>query len=302
MSNKKKANRKRNQQPKKRLGRNIDVSISTFERLQKFAEPLTDTPNDAVRKILHQAEAFPNNIPTHIIVEFLKYLGQHEQLKEDLRLQREEATQKFMEYWEDWEPSSGERWEEDALQPLSTPWTQQSPDPDRRTDPFLSLEDAIRQRTNPAQKIDAPETMARILRGSPEEIPQSSDTPTGRETQSLEEDTRPRRADPKENMNQAQYYQGISSPEYQRPTLRIIEKFGGRAHVNDIIQRLEEEMADRFSPKDLQANRNQRTTWKTRAQHAREILRKNGLIKTTDQQFVWAITPEGRRTIEVMAN
>ena len=257
---------KKAQQPRPKYKHNLGASDSTFNRFKAFAEPLVEDTNDAMRNTLYRAEAFPPNIPAHIIVAFLQYLSQRENIEEEITLQHEQINKNFIEHWDTWIPTIKPR-EESALSSVS---------PHHEQPQSLHHTETI---TEKSDNLPLPHLL---------EIPATPRTePPG---------TKPKNENPDGADNP------IKTPEYQRPTLLALRSLGGEAHVSDIIQHMEDHMKPRFSQADLKTNQEGKVIWKNRAQHAREMLQKYGMAQKTDKPMVWAITPSGTERLNTTTN
>ena len=271
-------NQKRNQQTPQKLGKKIDISNSSFARLQKHATPLTDVANDALRKALYKAEGQPDNVPPHIARAVLKDLSVQ---YEDWLSTRENQTNHaggFLEQWfsnkEPKEVATESRENGKRAEQTETPAETEAPTKIEQSPRDEEKSPAATPQIEPP-KASGPDPTQQPA--PPEDSDQSTNETTFR--------------------NQHNLQGSIESTEYQLPTLQAIQSMGGRANVATINTYLEGKMGHRFNPRDLETNAAQQAIWKSRAEHARNRLSKHEMIEKTNRRHVWAITPKGTERI-----
>ncbi len=81
---------------------------------------------------------------------------------------------------------------------------------------------------------------------------------------------------------------------YWIPILELLEKEGGAAPSNDVVDALEERMKDLLKPRDFQRLKSGEIRWRNRARFARLRMKERGLLSDTSHRGVWEITDAGR--------
>lgn len=91
---------------------------------------------------------------------------------------------------------------------------------------------------------------------------------------------------------------GLRTPEsaYYHPILKALDELGGRAKMNDVLERVEVQMRDRLSDVDYQPLNSdpEQPRWRNAAQWARNGMVKEGLLKDDSPRGVWEISEGGR--------
>jgi hypothetical protein len=82
---------------------------------------------------------------------------------------------------------------------------------------------------------------------------------------------------------------------YFVPILETIERAGGAAPTNDVIDALEERMRDLLTERDHEPQQSGQIRWRSRARFARLRMKERGLLSDSSHRGVWEITAAGRR-------
>jgi restriction system protein len=94
---------------------------------------------------------------------------------------------------------------------------------------------------------------------------------------------------------------GLRTPEgaYYRPILKTLDHLGGRAKLNDILDRVKELMQGTLTEHDYQPlnSDSEMPRWRNAAQWARNAMVKEGLLKDDSPRGVWEISEAGRRVL-----
>lgn len=89
--------------------------------------------------------------------------------------------------------------------------------------------------------------------------------------------------------------------DYWRPILDILVEAGGSAPANEVIDALEDRMANEFKDQDLETLRNGEIRWRNRARFARLRMKERGLVSGSSERGIWEITEHGRTYLESAA-
>jgi len=94
---------------------------------------------------------------------------------------------------------------------------------------------------------------------------------------------------------------GLRTPEaaYYQPILKALDGLGGRARMNDVLNRVEELMRGRLSEVDYQPLNSDPEVprWRNAAQWARNAMVKEGLLKDDSPRGIWEISDGGRHIL-----
>lgn len=94
---------------------------------------------------------------------------------------------------------------------------------------------------------------------------------------------------------------GLRTPEsaYYQPILKALDGLGGRARMNDVLDRIEELMHGRLSEVDYQPLNSDPEVprWRNAAQWARSQMVKEGLLKDDSPRGIWEISDGGRHIL-----
>lgn len=83
--------------------------------------------------------------------------------------------------------------------------------------------------------------------------------------------------------------------EFRIPILQALVELGGRAHINDVLQRVYELMKDRLTELDLQPLPSGGVRWRNSAMWERNVLKEEGYLRGDSPRGIWEITAEGRK-------
>lgn len=81
--------------------------------------------------------------------------------------------------------------------------------------------------------------------------------------------------------------------EYWIPILRILSRRGGSAPSHDVLEALEEEIAEQLTDRDREPLKSGAIRWRNRARFARLRMKERGLLSDSSHRGVWEITPVG---------
>jgi restriction system protein len=100
-------------------------------------------------------------------------------------------------------------------------------------------------------------------------------------------------------MSGAYKAQRTSETELYLPILNALERMGGRAHLDDVLAQVEEDIASDLSEWDRQAvpTRPTEQRWRNTARWARKHLVIKGLLKRGSPKGIWELSDEGRRFV-----
>lgn len=87
----------------------------------------------------------------------------------------------------------------------------------------------------------------------------------------------------------------IPQKEYELPLLESIIELGGRATLQEALNKLYDKMKDRMKDSDCEALPSSCLRWEKQAQWMRHHLKKRGYIKTGSPVGLWEITDEGKK-------
>jgi hypothetical protein len=87
--------------------------------------------------------------------------------------------------------------------------------------------------------------------------------------------------------------------EYRIPILQILEEAGGAAPSNDVVNALEERMADVLTQRDREPLQSGETRWRNRARFARLRMKEQGLLSDASRRGVWQMTQLGRQYLDL---
>jgi restriction system protein len=94
---------------------------------------------------------------------------------------------------------------------------------------------------------------------------------------------------------------GLRTPEaaYYQSILRALDGLGGRARMNDVLDRVEHLMREKLATVDYQPLNSDPEVprWRNAAQWARNAMVKEGLLKDDSPRGVWEISEAGRRVL-----
>jgi restriction system protein len=94
---------------------------------------------------------------------------------------------------------------------------------------------------------------------------------------------------------------GLRTPEaaYYQSILRALDGLGGRAKMNDILDRVEQLMHEKLATVDYQPLNSDPEVprWRNAAQWARNAMVKEGLLKDDSPRGVWEISEAGRHAL-----
>jgi len=92
---------------------------------------------------------------------------------------------------------------------------------------------------------------------------------------------------------------GLRTPEsaFVLPILRALEELGGRAQMQQVIEKIAEVMKDQFREVDHQPLKSDpgRPRWNNTAQWARNKMVNDGLLRSNSPRGVWELTENGRK-------
>jgi len=83
--------------------------------------------------------------------------------------------------------------------------------------------------------------------------------------------------------------------EYWLPILELLAESDGRRKGRDVINRLQDKLGPRLTPRDHEVLTMGETRWRNRARFARLRMKERGLISSDTPRGIWEITDEGRR-------
>jgi Mrr restriction endonuclease-like protein len=86
--------------------------------------------------------------------------------------------------------------------------------------------------------------------------------------------------------------------EYWLPILRILDRAGGSAQANDVIDALGPHMEHRLRPADYEVLRMGEVRWRNRARFARLRMKERGLLSDKSSRGIWELTEAGRRYLD----
>lgn len=94
---------------------------------------------------------------------------------------------------------------------------------------------------------------------------------------------------------------GLRTPEeeYRRPILEALEKLGGHAQSNDVLNLVRKSIGNSFNKYDKQLLTSSPSTprWRNTAQWARNGLVNDGLLSRNSPKGIWEITEAGRKVL-----
>lgn len=94
---------------------------------------------------------------------------------------------------------------------------------------------------------------------------------------------------------------GLRTPEpaYYQPILQALHSLGGRANMNDVLDRVKELMQGTLTEYDYQPLNSDPEVprWRNAAQWARNAMVKEGLLKTDSPRGTWEISDGGRQLL-----
>lgn len=98
---------------------------------------------------------------------------------------------------------------------------------------------------------------------------------------------------------------GVRTPEgeFRLPILEALVEMGGRGHVGQVLDRVEEKMKGRLKPVDYETlpSDARQVRWRNTAQWARNAMVEEGLLSAESPKGVWEITAAGRERVTLAA-
>ena len=89
---------------------------------------------------------------------------------------------------------------------------------------------------------------------------------------------------------------GIPPHAFREPILQALSDLGGSAQEKDVLDRVEQAMAQQLNDVDrelLASGRNHKPRWRMSAREERRIMAKKGLLKRDCPRGIWELTEEG---------
>jgi len=94
----------------------------------------------------------------------------------------------------------------------------------------------------------------------------------------------------------AQKRKGTPPHAFREPILQALSDLGGSAQEKDVLDRVEQTMAQRLDDVDrelLASGRSQKPRWRMSAREERRIMARKGLLKKDCPRGIWELTEEG---------
>ena len=82
--------------------------------------------------------------------------------------------------------------------------------------------------------------------------------------------------------------------EYRRPILETLSEMGGRARMNDVLQRVFEKVQHQLKPADLMRTKSGEIRWRNRVCWVRYELVQEGLLRSDSPRGIWELSEKGR--------
>lgn len=94
---------------------------------------------------------------------------------------------------------------------------------------------------------------------------------------------------------------GTPRHEFRTPILRALSDLGGSAQEGKVLDRIEQELADRFTDVDrapIPGGRDRDISWRIAVREERRIMVRKGLVKKDCPRGIWELTEEGLAAAE----
>lgn len=76
--------------------------------------------------------------------------------------------------------------------------------------------------------------------------------------------------------------------------IKVLKKNGGNAHISDVMNDLEKQLAGKLLPKDLEKRKNGQLVWQNNVQWERHRMTKEGILKSNSRRGYWELSEAHR--------
>ena len=86
--------------------------------------------------------------------------------------------------------------------------------------------------------------------------------------------------------------------EYRTTILKSLVEIGGKGKVKEVLDRVEINMEDKFTPEDKEPLRSEELRWESQAKSARYYLVQEGYLRSDSEYGFWEISEKGRNYLK----